>query len=649
MAGAATKHKTAKKTAKEKGSRPVDYRLDDFLLDVPRSKKFDIDIFEAITDANLELTVEGASTLTLEMEDFDGRLLNSGTLTTWVWGKDSNIGKESSWMRVGRAVDAELDDITFRLVKVSKTQTKLTLTFEERAVSLLRLKKGARKASRKKVTRAQFVRTLVKEVKKYGGVSYFIPEISKKQPIKTAKDQLSESERADKGKSGVAKDAKVTVKHRPATSEQKTNIQRALDVADSVNAPDLAVLALIVACIQESEFKNLTGGDGTSVGILQLINSHGSVASRRDVERVVKLFLEEGFTGKGGAIDLARKNPGMTPAEIATAVQGNAGGAGDYAPWTSEAKKIASAYSGGGIGGGSETYVKSYQYARGKTENSWDAIGRLADEVRWRRFMRRGKLWFVSEDYLYRQRPELTITEGADGVDWIDFDVDMFARPIKKGVTPVAEVRVQARADTWTALPGMIVAIEEMGIVNGRWLVSGVTRSLVDDTGACEITLRKPIPKLAEPAAETGTKDTSGGGTKGEKGNVTGDTAGLVPDLTEFLSLIAGQTSESINITDGKATSGHVQGSLHYTGRAADIGVGGDARSSSTAASKGDNIAVAVLKVCGESEHNARQLAQSGKLDFSRNFKWNGHSVEIGWRTTTGGNHFNHVHVGLET
>lgn len=651
MAGAASKLKRAKQPAKEKGSRPVDYRLGSFTLDVPGSKAFDADIAQAILTAELELTMEGASTLTLTVEDSDGSFLKSGTLVTWVWGKDTNIGKDDKWLRVGRAVDAKLDDINFRLVKVSKAATTLTLTFEERAVGLLRRKKGARKASRAKLTRAQFVQTLIREVKAYGGVKSFIPEAAKKQPIAKAPKKptkVSDSERSDEGKSGIAKGEKLTVKGKPASAEQKANMQRVLDVAGG--APEKATLALVEACIIESEFHNLSGGEGTSVGILQLIDSHGSVAFRRDIEKVVKLFLDEGFTGKGGAIEIARKNPGMSAGNVAQEVQGS-GFPDRYDEVRNEAEKIVSAYSGGGnIGGGSETYTKSYQYARGKDENSWDALGRLADEVRWKRFMRRGKLWFVSENYLFRQRPELKISEGAKGVDWIDFDVDMFARPTSTGTTPVAEVRVQARADLWTALPGMIVAIEDMGVVNGRWLVSSITRSLVDDAEACDITLRKPIPQAPEPAAETGTRGGAGGENAGDtpSGNVSGDIGGVKDALKEFIGLVAGQTSETINISDGLATSGHVPGSDHYQGRAVDIDVGGDAHSDPKARSKGNNIAAAALKVCGLGDHAAREIAdQDEKLNFSYEAKWKGNIIVIGWRTLTGGNHFNHVHISL--
>jgi hypothetical protein len=44
-------------------------------------KTFGVDLSTAITDANVERTVEGASTLTLHILDRDRRLLRSGKLT----------------------------------------------------------------------------------------------------------------------------------------------------------------------------------------------------------------------------------------------------------------------------------------------------------------------------------------------------------------------------------------------------------------------------------------------------------------------------------------------------------------------------------------------------------------------------------------
>lgn len=481
--------------------RAIDYTLEDFKLDAPKGSRLDIDISDSITDATLELSIEGASTVTITIEDPNYDVLNSDTLTKWAWGKDE-VGSEKEWLRKGRAVDAKLDNIWFRLVKVSKQGTKVTLTFEERAVSWLRDKKGAKSVSLKKSTRAEFVNLLVKEVKAKGGIKTYIPELHKKQPIEKQSQKKSKTEKASDGDKGVADGASVTIGGKKADSEQKQIIDRVLSAADSHNPPDKALLALIEACIVESKFRNLSGGDRDSAGVLQLRTGLHGASTARDVEKSVSMFLTEGFTGQGGAISLAKAHPDWTAGKIAQAVQGSAFPS-RYDQAKSEAQKIADEFSGGG---GSQSYTKSYQFARGKNESSWDAIGRLAEEVNWRRFMRSGKLWFISEDRLFRQKPSLSISEELAGVDSIDYELDLYAR------TPIAEATVEARTERWTALPGMVVKVEKSGPADGRWLVSSITQSLLDKGGAAEISLRKPTPSKLEPAPETAVRSSEGAG-----------------------------------------------------------------------------------------------------------------------------------------
>ena len=82
-------------------------------------------------------------------------------------------------------------------------------------------------------------------------------------------------------------------------------------------------------------------------------------------------------------------------------------------------------------------------------------------------------------------------------------------------------------------------------------------------------------------------------------------------------------------------------------GYAADIDVGGDARSNPAAGRKGDNICIAVLKLCGMSQSQARAAIGGPRTNFTTPSQYGNWSVEVGWRTLSGGNHFNHVHVGF--
>lgn len=113
-----------------------------------------------------------------------------------------------------------------------------------------------------------------------------------------------------------------------------------------------------------------------------------------------------------------------------------------------------------------------------------------------------------------------------------------------------------------------------------------------------------------------------------------------------FVSLVAGSVGHPITITTGSnhnqmTTSGNQ--SDHWTGRAADIAVPVDSR-------QGDMIAGRALMLLGYSRQQARQMAQQGGLYTvtPRTGPLRGHRVQVIWRTTEGGNHHNHVHIGID-
>jgi hypothetical protein len=58
----------------------------------------------------------------------------------------------------------------------------------------------------------------------------------------------------------------------------------------------------------------------------------------------------------------------------------------------------------------------------------------------------------------------------------------------------------------------------------------------------------------------------------------------------------------------------------------------------------GDTFALAVFLGGGESVGSARRNAREGGL-FT--IERHGLRIQIGWRTLQGGNHFDHVHVGV--
>lgn len=478
----------------------------DLVLDVVAEVAGDITIADAIVAGELERTIEGASTLTIDVHDPHRLLIRSPNLS--------------------RAIDLQYADVWFRLVKIAKAGDTVSLTFEDRDVAYLRTHRKSRKVSRNTMTRAQFVRSLVREVREHK-IKFFSPEVNERQPIGKTKSEATPTKRTEKDRTenraqGISADAVCKVQGQRWVSKQRANAERVLDVANTLGAGPKATKALVLACITESGMFNLTWGDRDSQGILQVrVSTSGSAARSRDIEWCCRVFLTKGFWGKGGAIDIAASRSSLTAGEVAQQVQGSAFGS-RYDYYDAEADAIIEAYGGasgtdtGGTTTTETTVRKKYEFARGlpgQPEDSWTAIQRLATEVRWRAFMDAGTLYFVSEERLLKARARYVISEDDDGINSIDFDID-------QGKVS-GEVRVSLRTELYDVPVGSVLAIREMGICNGRWLVATVRQSLFEND--VELVLKALTPKLPEPAAETKTTtSTSGGGGGTAKGAIPG-------------------------------------------------------------------------------------------------------------------------------
>ena len=147
------------------------------------NKPLNVNLSSAITEVTLSQTIEGASTLTLNLNDYKRNLVNSDFSRT--------------------ATRLKLDGINYRLTHIDKSGDGLTLTFEEEAVYVLRgmvnVGNKSLKRKRKDVTRAQFIRLLAREPALPRGVRlgddprdrpsrYVIPfrapEVNERQPVK---------------------------------------------------------------------------------------------------------------------------------------------------------------------------------------------------------------------------------------------------------------------------------------------------------------------------------------------------------------------------------------------------------------------------------------------------------------------------------
>src|SRR5262245_19356507 len=430
----ASQWRTAKQWARwEKVGLEPSLDLRDLTLNWTDSRVIDLQARGALASIEIERTIEGASTLTIVLRDPAGQIFAEWARRMRPTVQTARRRKtprevDEGWEPLlppdlrGRAMEVKLDGAVFRLVKAtySHQTEELTLTFEDRIVYLLRRKRGERRASRAKVTRAQFILSLLREVKVIKP-PFICPDLSVRQAIDKAATPASahralprastralrtiaepfvtstgatESTGGTSGE-GISPGANLTVKGAKATAEQLRVGQAVLDVAAQLNADPRPTKALVCACIVESQMQNLNRGHWDSLGVLQVRTSTARPMGidNRNIGDCVTAFLKRGFWGKGGAIDLARRNPGMSVGMIAQNAQGSAY-PGRYDEVAGEAQKWLDAYSGGplasgdGSDGGGGSYVKSFQFAREADEASWTAIQRLAEEVARRCFVR---------------------------------------------------------------------------------------------------------------------------------------------------------------------------------------------------------------------------------------------------------------------
>jgi cell wall-associated NlpC family hydrolase len=301
--------------------------------------------------------------------------------------------------------------------------------------------------------------------------------------------------------------ARPTVKGHPGSPEQVANMTVCCQIGKQMGASGEQLAGALATMIQESEAINMHGGDRDSAGLYQQRPSMGwgSYAQVTTPTYACRKFLTPylGYCRKG-----------MNVIDASNAVQRSAFPQAP-APWLAESRHNvqlilgSSDFTDATMPGVSEpatsTRTQPYEFSRGSAnqlEDSWTAIGRLAQEVQWERFMRGGELWFVSDKWLARQTPRFLFAEGAQGVLAITHTAD--------SRQPAAEATVTALANRWSVLPGDLVRVVGQGSGDGLWLVSQVRRTVTDATD--EITLKRPTPPLPEPAATTSSTTVNVGG-----------------------------------------------------------------------------------------------------------------------------------------
>jgi hypothetical protein len=466
-----------------------------------------------ILDANVSRTIEGASTLTVDVEDHDGDLLNSPLLHS--------------------RCDVRIDGLWFRLAKLGRQGGNLALTFEDREVAVLRtytkpIKQSGATSRNMGVTRAEFILRLLREVKEFK-IPYVIPNLHKVQPIENENDQVKQSSQNFERQYGIADGEKVTIKGDAADPTQLKILNTILGVAVSRMAPQAVMVMAVMAAIQESTVHNSpqpSPGDFNyrsnnpalnPVGVFQQIKAYNWPASRdvaKDAAEFIKRAVQQYAAHRSEPLHLIIERVQHSGRPLA------------YKAWQPEAQRIVAAFWGGGADGSGQTDLKAalaeagiggddneYEFFRGnpetqgngetiwKPESSWACFQRLAQEVNKRVFMVSGTFYYISENDLFKSKPRMILNEDTPGVDWIDFDWDIGKSS--------AECVVHAQMNRWSAPPGSVIKLAHMGPLSGRWLVSNVERSLYEKEG--DITLVKPVPALPEPGGSNVQQSDQGG------------------------------------------------------------------------------------------------------------------------------------------
>jgi len=481
----ATKSKEqSKKEGPQKGRQIIPKRLlsgvgadlEDIIL---RGKGFRAVVDMAVESAPITRTIDGASTIELGVHDPRRRLIRHPMFES---------PRE-------KPVKLELDDLNFLYVKMAKSGKTTTLTFEDQEIHWLRRFRGPKKAFRGRTTRAEFILSLIRAVRRHK-IPVVIPELHKTQPLESIKEHNQSESEVDTqaGRAGLGSNdvGQIQVKKTDASLAQIHVIDVVLDTGMSMGVNFKVLVASIMTITQESAATNINIG---SAGVGPFSQEPGTWG--QDFPGASNDIVEcsKGFFMVATREDNA--NPGQSLSSLCQAVQKSADGS-LYAEWEKEAKNTVTTYLGGASVTTTQTTIKPYAFEVKKDEDYWEAIKRLANEVNWRAFFVGGVFFFIAEEDLYRGKVHLQINEESQGIDNIDFDAD--------DGKAVIEMTVTAHAKRWGVPPGMVVRVGGMGPANGRFLVSTMEGSLLPGDGdLVTITLKKPTHSTPEPAPETET------------------------------------------------------------------------------------------------------------------------------------------------
>jgi murein DD-endopeptidase MepM/ murein hydrolase activator NlpD len=472
-----------------------------------------------------EDTMEGASQVTLTANDPDGAIVK-------LLGSDAQ--------RLSDGVRVELDGISYVLSGVQASEDlSLSMTFEDEVAWRLRRYSKYLSKDRASTTRAEFVKLMVDEASRPPSLPMraFIPELTDKQPVLTPKGSAPASSGSDllpakrtstsKSPAALVKAGQparaqgtgvvsIKVKRKPAKALQIKVINDALNAAKALGASRRVMIAVVMCVTQESNAGLDAGTTGNDdAGYFQQGREWISLANTKDAGAGAKAFLlgpDANVGGTGGTKGWKQRHGSVksAPGDLEAAIKAVQISVGGYGQWEAEATATVDAYLGGSAvfsssttAGSGSTVPVPFLFERGTRDgsehkNSWDTIGDLASEVRFRRWAALNTLYFVSDDELIAAAPSLQITGDEP---WL------LAPPAWEWGTARnnATLTVRVLSERWGVLPGAVVFVSGQGAIDGRYLVLSVRDDLYSPES--EITLTRPIEKAAEPPQEAKTVD----------------------------------------------------------------------------------------------------------------------------------------------
>lgn len=587
-----------------------------------------------LTTATLTQTLDEPLSIVLVVWDHDRALLASGLLDT--------------------KMTVQLGSQKFSMTRVAKAGDAITLEFEDAAVNAFRQLKKPIKATRGTSSRIEFVQRLLNEAGAPRLVQYV--DAGTAGQITVQKNPLALVAHKAR-KPGPFMTSKV--RHVQATAEQLDNLRVVLGHMYDQGATRDELIMTVMCVTAESSWVNNPGGSGSSVGLFQQTPEGGYNFDRRN--RI--LATDAWFSRlKQHEANVAGQN--VAKYIIIQSVQGSGAGkatAGkaNYGPWEEEATKTVSAWNGAYGGSQSAVALKQYEFRRGNIdgtpETSWECLGRLADEVQYRRFIVEDVFYFLPDELLVATGPRLFLTERSAGMlTPIDFDFD-------EGYDPQSAT-FSIRTGDWSSPVGTCVELDDMGPANGVWLVNKITADLFVPH-QLDIELVRPQAVLTEPPDDEtldpseyqgGGRDQSGVLTTPDladttnvlTGDFSGTPKGIIDNIAIPVAAANGVTKTPAQNDIDNANHTHLGNASDHAGPpdykwAADFGIGPDIRggTNETGAANGDRVAAALAK--------------------KFNIPWNGQGVanathdgyrfQLLWRyeSAQAGNHYTHVHFGV--